>query len=153
MLGQGSATLQRMVVTGKDAKRQRFGELLNGVLNEMGAPPGRGRVQWLYDRLKKGGKEFVSYEQCRKYVRGIDMPDHANFFLLCEQLGTRPERLQPTRNRQEAAGQDVALDELLKIWGTSDDGAHDFILEAARLVQKRPPAVPFSGPERPGKRY
>lgn len=63
-----------MVAPEKIKERQEFGRLFNLELDRIGAPAGRGRIQWVYREIQENRKALVSTQQVRKWVRGIDIP-------------------------------------------------------------------------------
>jgi hypothetical protein len=81
-----SFTLQPMVANNKAEARLAFSRRLIAFLHNLGIPE-RKRISWLYERMRDGGKPLVSRETCRKWLRGLDLPDEANFEVLATKIG------------------------------------------------------------------
>lgn len=114
--------MQRMVVRTKSDARAAFSAALNGFLEALGVPS-RGRPRWLYDRLKAHARrEVVTYESCRKWLKGLDIPDQANLTILCDAIGATRDDLFPTktaasRGLLEALIRDLEPDEQQQVIG------------------------------------
>lgn len=118
----GIGSMQRMVVRTKKDAREAFGVALNKFLDARKILV-RGRASWLYDRLKSHARrEVVSYESCRKWIKGLDIPDQANLTILCEAIGASRDDLFPgadrvTNESLEALVRDLEPDEQQKVIG------------------------------------
>lgn len=116
--------MQPMVEAAKHIAREDFSEWLNAHCARLGAPL-RGRPKWLKDRLKTEVKLKVSYETCRKWLGGLELPDRANEALLHKALGVQVQ----------AEENDPAFDTLRRIWRTLAQKGKDHVLETAFLAQ------------------
>lgn len=115
-------SMQRMVVRTKKDAKEAFANALNKFLERREVPV-RGRASWLYDRLKAHARqEVVSYESCRKWIKGLDIPDQGNLTILCEAIGATRDDLFPTKGTPtsgslEALIKDLEPDEQQKVIG------------------------------------
>ncbi len=135
--------MQLMVAPEKTTARLEFGALLNAALDHIDTcPPKRGRVRWLFKALKKNQVPLVSYEQCRKYLRGKDIPDQANLRIIAERLKIGVSVLQPKEAANDPS--DYELDELLRLWKDADTRGRASIMAVARSVVDRPPFPPHN---------
>jgi len=88
--------MQLMVASAKTAARAEFGKLLNVALDRIEeCPKARGRTQWLFRALKENHVRLVSAEQCRKYIKGVDIPDQAHLRIIAKRLHIPLSALQP----------------------------------------------------------
>lgn len=123
--------LQPMIALTKNEARKRFGQQLNTVCNALGAPV-RGRPKWLQKQIRNA----VSYEQCRKWLAGIDIPDEANTAILVDSLGTSTQYLKdrvgtPLKSSRENS----EADELLRIWNNITDEGRAQFLRSAHTIE------------------
>lgn len=121
MRASESDTMQPMVDTAKEAARAAWSEWLNSVLDQKEVPR-RGRPGWLRQFLKSNGLK-VSYETCRKWLAGLDLPDRANEAVLCKSLEI---------GRQPA---DIQFAELTEIWDSLPPARKEFVLATAKMAQ------------------
>jgi hypothetical protein len=105
--------VQLMVVKTKTQAKEEFGRRLNDWIEKTHKVPKRGRVKWLYDRLKEhaGHKEVVVYEAVRKWLAGMDIPEEANKPILCAAIGASYNELfgGDDASRPDADRQIIAL--------------------------------------------
>lgn len=106
----------------KAQARQDFSRWLNDVCDRLDAPR-RGRPGWLRKRLASRGLK-VSYETCRKWLGGLDIPDRANEGILLEALGVK---LVPQAT-------DAAYEALRRYWMDLPPEAQEHVLETARMA-------------------
>ncbi len=116
--------MQPMVEAAKDIAREQFAQWLNSHANRLDAPL-RGRPKWLQKLLKDRVGLKVSYETCRKWLVGLDMPDRANESLLHKALGVQ----------HQAEESDPEFESLRQIWRTLPARSRSLIVEAAALAQ------------------
>lgn len=112
-----------MVEAAKYTAREEFAEWLRGQCQRLGAPA-RGRPKWLQKRLKDDVGLNVSYETCRKWLSGLDMPDRANESLLFKALGVQ----------YQAEESDEEFEALRKIWRDLPSRSRSHIMETAILA-------------------
>lgn len=117
-------TIQPMVDTAKYTAREEFSRWLNSHADRLHAPS-RGRPKWLQKRLKDEVGLNVSYETCRKWLGGLDMPERPNEALLYKALGVQIQ----------AEESDPQFEQLRQIWRTLPDKSRALILDAAALAQ------------------
>lgn len=129
-----------MVASVKIKARAEFGRLFNAELDRVEAPKARGRVAWVHKHLKENQKELVSYEQVRKYVRGKDMPEQANLWIICQRLGLDWTRLSPMVSNADA---DQYAQALWELWPRLDDDTKRDLVGAARVKAKSVGELPF----------
>lgn len=116
-------TMQPMVEAAKYTAREEFAEWLNSHAHRLGAPL-RGRPKWLQKLLKDEVGLKVSYETCRKWLGGLDIPDRANESLLHKALGVQIQA-------QEA---DQDFETLRQLWRSLPPKSRAHIMEAAQLA-------------------
>lgn len=124
-----SDTMQPMVDAAKERVRKAWSAWLHGVLDLRDVPT-RGRPGWLQKLLKKHGLT-VSYETCRKWLAGLDLPDRANEAVLYAALGIR---------RDAEADADFAA--LAAIWPSLQQSHKALIMETAKMAEQAAKAAP-----------
>lgn len=140
--------MQPMVATGKERAREEFARLFNEELTRIGAPAERGRIAWVYKKLKEKGKKLVTEQQVRKYVRGIDIPDQAHLRLICERLKLDWVKLAgPSKSEQK----DPLQAELEALWmALTNDAERLQVIQFMRFVLGgSKPTLPPPQPPRP----
>lgn len=127
-------TIQPMVADLKIQQRLEFGRLLNAAI-ERHYPAVKlyGRARWLHRKTKRKGKELVSYESIRKWLRGKDIPEQPNIRELCQRTGISMSELDPDNSKGDKAG-NLSLGELMSLWYAAADDGKAHILSAARLA-------------------
>lgn len=117
-------TMQPMVEAAKYTAREEFAEWLNGHVQRLGAPV-RGRPKWLQRLLEDEAGLKVSYETCRKWLAGLDIPDRANEALLHKALGVQVQ----------AEETDQEFEMLRKIWRSLPQKSRSHLIDTAMLAQ------------------
>lgn len=116
--------MQPMVEAAKHQAREEFARWLNDHASRLSAPA-RGRPTWLKKLLKDKAGLKVSYETCRKWLGGLDIPDRANEALLYKALGVQVQ----------AEAEDEEFEILRKIWRSLPPKSRTHIIETAVLAQ------------------
>jgi hypothetical protein len=112
-----------MVEAAKYTAREQFSEWLNSHADRLDAPQ-RGRPKWLQKLLKDKAGLKVSYETCRKWLAGLDIPDRANESLLHKALGVQIQ----------AEESDPDFEALRQLWRELPPKSRAHIMEAALLA-------------------
>lgn len=129
--GLDLATMQLMVATTKKQAREEFSKNLNRELDRLKAPQ-RGRPKWLQKELKN----IVTYESCRKWLKGLDIPDQGNLSVLVDTLGLNQQYLRTGTWESAPGASDNRFSELQKIWPDLDEKYQDHLVETARMGRK-----------------
>lgn len=131
-------TMQPMVEAAKHLAREDFSKWLNAQCARLSAPV-RGRPKWLKKRLEEQAGLRVSYETCRKWLGGLDIPDRANEALLHKALGVHIQ----------AESADEQFEILRNVWRSLPEKSRTHLLETALLAQT---AAKVDKAEEPKKR-
>lgn len=131
-----------MVASEKLKARAEFARLFNAELDaKTNVPAKHGRVAWVHKHLKdKDHKELVTYEQVRKYIRGVDMPEQANLWIICQRLKLDWARLGPAVVESPTDHWGRIMWEL---WPRLDEDTRRDFVGAARLKVKPEVSGPF----------
>lgn len=132
-----------MVAPEKIKERQEFGRLFNLELDRIGAPAGRGRIQWVYREIQENRKALVSTQQVRKWVRGIDIPDQANLRIICKRLSLNFAALQPNVEVLNLTLSDPQILRIIEAWPKLEEGPREEIANFAefKLNGKKSPVT------------
>lgn len=132
----GSDTLQPMVVQAKrvirtkDDVRKEFGARLTEHLERNGIPRRR-QISYLYERLSVKGVPGVSKETCRKWTRGLELPDEANLDLLASRIGADPYVLRHGEHPIPSSHDDETH-ELFDLWKKIPDEQRSHVIQIMR---------------------
>lgn len=132
MRGAATLTLQPVVANAKEAARQEFAKLFNEELDRVQIPRERARVGSVHKALRDKGKPLVSREQVRKWVKGIDIPDQGNLWVVCKRLKLDWTRLQPCSDGTAATRLPVEFHAVL---AALNENQRMEVLRYARLIR------------------
>lgn len=137
------ATLQPMVVKTKEDAKREFSKRLRTEITKRfpDAPADRGLVQWLYDLLRAhvgaSRPAPVSYESCRKWLKGKEIPISPNLMLLCDATGIIVTDLMDDETRAYIEDQeDPQIATLIKTFRKLNDRGRKHVLDAAELASR-----------------
>lgn len=135
--------IQPMVVNDKAEQRNQFSERLRRLLVEHhSAPEGRGLIQWFYDDMKRRNKgaEVVSYESCRKWLTGKDVPAEVNLGIVCTTYGFNSNYLRTGVGSEMSSSDegfnDSPIAQITRDWHLLTDEGQIMLQDAHRLALK-----------------
>lgn len=127
--------MQPMVATAKEQAREAFGKQFRAELTRIGIPDDRKRIKTVHKRLMSGRHELVTYEQVRKYIKGIDFPDMANLWTICHRLGLDWNSFGPGNTDGASEEIDGLLARMRAAWAAIDDDTQrEHVVRTAELL-------------------
>ncbi len=114
-----SRTVQRMVVPTKDEARAAFSSRLAEVITDQPDRPGPRELRgWVAKRYR------VSVETARKWLMGLEIPDHTNAVRIATDLKVSLDWLLTGHGQKQPPPHDPLFDTLVRYWrqltGTQD---------------------------------